>query len=171
MKEMKRTEYTHLNAGIFASRDYLCINEKLKYLSNTDKSHVCQSLLSDQKKKTDEEKGCAYYENVLSGVAHLDTIADIEDLCKIGSQENACAYYMAKKKLSNADIIFMPYNYLFDPKIRNIDQLKLRNAIIIIDEAHNVESVCENSACTKITTTKIATAVQDITYVSLIFFL
>ena len=38
----------------------------------------------------------------------------------------------------------MPYNYLLDSKIRKVmDQFKLQNSIIIFDEAHNVESVCE----------------------------
>ena len=41
-----------------------------------------------------------------------------------------------------ADVVFMPYNYLLDPAVRDTLYLSLRGAVIIIDEAHNVESVC-----------------------------
>ena len=36
----------------------------------------------------------------------------------------------------------MPYNYLLDPAVRETLSLSLRGAVVIVDEAHNVESVC-----------------------------
>ena len=40
----------------------------------------------------------------------------------------------------------MPYNYLIDPKIRENFKVNYENAIIIMDEAHNVERVAEDVA-------------------------
>ena len=40
----------------------------------------------------------------------------------------------------------MPYNYLIDPKIRENFKVGYENAIIIFDEAHNVEKVSEDVA-------------------------
>ena len=40
----------------------------------------------------------------------------------------------------------MPYNYLLDPKIRETFKVNYENAIIIMDEAHNVERVAEDVA-------------------------
>ena len=40
----------------------------------------------------------------------------------------------------------MPYNYLIDPKIRENYKFSFENAIIIIDEAHNIEKVSEEVA-------------------------
>jgi Rad3-related DNA helicase len=40
----------------------------------------------------------------------------------------------------------MPYNYLIDPKIRENFKINYENAIIIMDEAHNVERVSEEVA-------------------------
>lgn len=43
-----------------------------------------------------------------------------------------------------ADIIFMPYNYLLDKKYRENFNIDLGNAIIIVDEAHNINSFAED---------------------------
>ena len=40
---------------------------------------------------------------------------------------------------STADIIFLPYNYLIDAKTRTGLGIRWEKAILIFDEAHNVE--------------------------------
>lgn len=40
----------------------------------------------------------------------------------------------------------MPYNYILDPKTRKAQGLELQNNILLLDEAHNVEKTCEESA-------------------------
>ena len=40
----------------------------------------------------------------------------------------------------------MPYNYLLDGKISRQLKLLRENSILIFDEAHNIESVCEDGA-------------------------
>jgi len=42
----------------------------------------------------------------------------------------------------NAELIFCPYNYLLDPVIRRAVQIDLEDAVIILDEAHNIEDIC-----------------------------
>jgi len=37
-------------------------------------------------------------------------------------------------------LVFMPYNYLINSKIREKMGVDLKNAIIIIDEGHNISS-------------------------------
>jgi DNA repair helicase Rad3 len=44
----------------------------------------------------------------------------------------------------------MTYNYIFDEDIRNIMEIDVENNIIIIDEAHNVRKVCEDSKSVEI---------------------
>ena len=48
--------------------------------------------------------------------------------------------------MKKSDIVFMPYNYIFEGEIRKALDIDLKNAIIVIDEAHNVQSVCENAS-------------------------
>lgn len=42
---------------------------------------------------------------------------------------------------TTADILFVPYNYLIDPQRRKSLNISWKNAVLIFDEAHNVE-VC-----------------------------
>ena len=51
-----------------------------------------------------------------------------------------------KDRAEGADVVFMPYNYLIDEKIRENFQIKFENSIIIFDEAHNITSSCEDTS-------------------------
>lgn len=73
-------------------------------------------------------------------------VSDIEDLHRIGKTNIICPYYLQKTRVQFSDLILMPYNYLIDPKIRENFKVNYENAIIIMDEAHNVERVSEDVA-------------------------
>ena len=45
-------------------------------------------------------------------------VMDIEDLVKVSEKLRVCPYYMSRELKQQADIIFMPYNYLLDPRAR-----------------------------------------------------
>lgn len=92
---------------------------------------------------------------------------DIEDLVAVGRKLKCCPYYASKELMDNADIVFMPYNYLLDPKIRKANKVDLSNTIIILDEAHNVEKMCEESASVQLTSSELAIAITDVNHVSL----
>jgi predicted AAA+ superfamily ATPase len=52
-----------------------------------------------------------------------------------------CYYHLVLRYINYLDILLIPYNYVFNPKILSHIKLKLENKIIIIDEAHNVKNV------------------------------
>lgn len=171
MNALKESDYSHFKAGVVASRDQLCVDEELKKKSNTDKTHICNARM----KNTEIEENCKYYLKVDGAVLETKVkerkILDIEDLHEIATEFECCPYYMSKQRNKDAEIVFMPYNYLLDPNIRHTNQVDLKGSIIILDEAHNVEKMCEDSACTYITSTNIGIAIRDLTYVSVLFFL
>lgn len=157
MNELKRSEYKDIKSAVVASRDNLCNNPILKDKSNSDKIHRCRSL-----RKND---GCDHYLNLTLYLNEPDfnkPILDIEDLCRAGDKFKCCPFYASKKSVQTAEIIFMPYNYLLDPKIRSANQIELRDSIIVLDEAHNVEKMCEDSACTSIKSSDICSAINDL---------
>ena len=55
-----------------------------------------------------------------------------------GDEMKFCPYYYQYAFLPYVDMLFMPYNYLVQPGIRNIFSQILEGSIIIIDEAHNI---------------------------------
>ena len=50
-------------------------------------------------------------------------------------------------------------------KLRKSNGIDIANSIIIFDEAHNVERVCEDSASSEISVIEIASAMNEITYI------
>lgn len=75
-------------------------------------------------------------------------VYDIEDLAAVGKSHMQCPYYLARSKLSNVDIAVIPYHY-----IRSC--LKIENSIVIFDEAHNLERICEEIMSFKLSVEKL----------------
>lgn len=65
---------------------------------------------------------------------------------KAGQKFKCCPYFLSRELKQNADIIFMPYNYILDAKSRKIQGIDIQNNIILFDEAHNIEKICEETA-------------------------
>lgn len=162
MQELKRSSYRHVKAAVLGSRDQMCIHPEVsKETNNMNKVHMCQHKV--------KSRTCHFYNNVESKkedrAVKGDEILDIEDLITVGKKLKCCPYYLAKELKQDADIVFMPYNYLLDPKSRKANGVELQNNIIILDEAHNVEKMCEESASLQIKSTDVALCIDELTYV------
>lgn len=145
---------------------------------------MCKTLVAN--------RGCPYYNNVEKNIQdplfQHDVLVDIEDLVKKGKQRTCCPYYASKELQKNVDILFTPYNYLLDAKTRRAQDIKLfvckpshhcartrsvsvvfnfsfQNDVVILDEAHNVERVCEESASAQLTSTVVALCINETTSV------
>lgn len=160
IQELKRTHYKFLKAAVMGSRDQMCINaEVMKEESNANKIHMCQHKVLS--------RTCSFYLNIDNKREHPlvqeNSVLDIEDLVKVGKKIKACPYYLSKSMHQAADITFMPYNYLLDPKARTANKIDLTNTVIILDEAHNVEKTCEESVSIQIKNTDLAVAIDEVT--------
>ncbi|XP_055531532.1 regulator of telomere elongation helicase 1 homolog [Wyeomyia smithii] len=160
MQEMKNSNYSFMRAIILGSRDQLCIHPDIsKEQDNSSKTNLCKAKI--------QSRSCSFYNRVENCKDRPDVVGcpilDIEDLIKTGTKAKACPFYLSKELTDKADIIFMPYNYLLDPKARKANNLQLSNTIIILDEAHNVEKMCEESSSTQIKSSDIALCIDDIT--------
>ncbi|XP_072170315.1 regulator of telomere elongation helicase 1-like [Diadema setosum] len=154
--QLKDTIYRP-RVSVLGSREQMCIHpEVLKAESNSAKVHMCRAKVN--------AKMCHYHNNLDSKKgekAFTDSILDIEDLVKLGNKHKVCPYYMARELKTSSDIIFMPYNYLLDPKSRRIHGIELQGNIVIFDEAHNVEKMCEESASFDLTSFDLASCVEE----------
>ena len=86
------------------------------------------------------------YKEFARRFGYQDTTWDIEDLVRGGNREGLCPYFVSKAILGGVEIVFCPYNYLIDKKIRTGMEIDLSGQIIMLDEAHNIEDVCRDSA-------------------------
>ena len=66
-------------------------------------------------------------------------VQDIEDLVTSGEKAKACPYYASRMAVPDAEVVVLPYNTLLHRSTRESCGIKLnRNAVVIIDEAHNL---------------------------------
>ncbi|CAJ0952147.1 unnamed protein product, partial [Mesorhabditis belari] len=75
-----------------------------------------------------------------------------------------CPYYASRQMIDDAQIVFAPYNYVMNPTIRKISfgSMGLRRALLVIDEAHNIENLCREEASFGITDLSILETLETI---------
>lgn len=166
VQELKRTNYAHVKMAIIGSRDQLCTHPDVSKEENTSvKISMCQALVKG--------RACYLHRNIerkKDDHAFTDAgVMDIEDLIKVSEKLKVCPYFMSRELKQSADIIFMPYNYLLDPRTRRQQDVDIANSIVILDEGHNVEKICEESASYSLTSTEVAMCITEITEVMKIF--
>ena len=89
---------------------------------------------------------------------------DIEELTKLAKEVGICPYFHNKRDQEEADIILMPYNYLLDRQIRIKSKVKVSDAIIIIDEAHNISQAAEEAMSFQINTDQLEKIEYELCY-------
>ena len=137
ISELKKICYEP-KIAILSSREFSCVNTELK--KSLD-STVLDIKCSKEHRKCRYYKECEFYSNIEFGSV------DIEEIVKKGKAKMFCPFYTEriKVKKGKSDLIFMPYNYIFQKEIRETMNIDLTNNILIIDEAHNVTQNCEEA--------------------------
>ena len=163
----ERSKYDKNTAVVLAGRDSLCLNEEVQKLaSNAAKNQACSSKIRG--KKCD----CIYYtQDIEFKVNELkkrndNQIFDVEDLLQFGASNFICPYFASKIIQKKSQVTFLPYNYLLNRKIRKLQNVKLSDSVIIFDEGHNIERVCEDSMSTDLHSDSLLNCIQQmpITY-------
>uniref|UniRef100_A0A8C6H5G9 Regulator of telomere elongation helicase 1 n=1 Tax=Mus spicilegus TaxID=10103 RepID=A0A8C6H5G9_MUSSI len=160
IRELRNTAYRP-KVCVLGSREQLCIHPEVK---KQESNHMQISLC----RKKVASRSCHFYNNVEAKFLEQDLatpILDIEDLVKNGSKQKMCPYYLSRNMKQQADIIFMPYNYLLDAKSRKAHSIDLKGTVVIFDEAHNVEKICEESASFDLTPRDVASGLEIINQV------
>jgi len=159
IKELKKTCYKPRTA-ILSSRENLCINSLVKNSAGTNINLKCKIARA--------KKECKYYQNSESIKTTGFDCIDIEEMKIISEQSSFCPFYFQRKKKDYSDIIFLPYNYIFDKKLIEILKIDLNGSILLIDEAHNIEKVCEDSHSSELSTKTIDSCIEDLKSLSIL---
>ena len=165
IRELNKTVYKGARMTILASRDHTCIHPTVSKSKN--RTEGCKEMMDRNK-----GGGCTYQSNVKSKLATHHAVNayrggakeawDLEDLVKVGKKVRACPYFATRELRPKSDIIFCPYNYLIEPLIRKSLDINLKNQIVILDEAHNIEDSARDAASWKVTQESVREAIQDL---------
>lgn len=154
--------------AIVASREQLCINSLVKSIPSPQAQNAVCGLLTkrgdcEYHHQTKKDDGCATgeSENSFNSKGSND-LMDIEELVKWGIQHRSCPYYKSRSDLEGAELVLLPYNYLVDRKsFGGLGKERLRGAIVIFDEAHNLASSCGDASSTSLTTADLHQAIRE----------
>ncbi|XP_047329067.1 Fanconi anemia group J protein homolog [Impatiens glandulifera] len=143
IREYKKTTY-RVSMAVLASRKHYCTNKQISDKDNVDEE--CKLLLSNQ------ERGCLEFKNMHKVKAHpsfrkggCHEVHDIEDLVKVGQLVKGCSFFAARSMADDAQLVFCPYSYIVSPAIRSAMEIDIKGAIIILDEAHNIEDIARDA--------------------------
>ena len=167
--ELRRTKWgKDVKVVALGSRSLLCCNDDVIYRSKTNKknsrrneSDITEMCLDMQKNKSSinsdtrkngKNTGCPYLvsRDAISTLAMHSMVrpSDIEDMASLGKASHACSYYASREALAAAEVVVLPYNTLLSTQARESVGLSIRNALIVIDEAHNIpETLRALSSC------------------------
>ncbi|XP_007018074.2 PREDICTED: Fanconi anemia group J protein isoform X1 [Theobroma cacao] len=143
IREYRKTSY-RVQMAVLASRKNYCTNPHVLGKQNIDEE--CKLLLSNR------EEGCFEFKNMHKVKCHpslqkggCHEAHDIEDLVKVGQIVKGCAYYAARSMADDAQLVFCPYSYIINPVIRGAMDVDIKGAIIVLDEAHNIEDIARDA--------------------------
>ncbi|KAL3858387.1 hypothetical protein ACJMK2_012978 [Sinanodonta woodiana] len=161
-KELRKTAYHGVRMVILASREHTCINpDVIRMKSKSDGCRERTDIRGPGCKFKDKTQRVLLNQTQLQE-AGLNTAWDLEDLLKIGRAHKACPYFVSRNVVGQADIILCPYNYLIDPTIRKSMEINLKDNIMILDEAHNIEDAAREAASESIFSEDLAKAIQNL---------
>jgi regulator of telomere elongation helicase 1 len=166
VRELRNTRYRPKHA-VLGSREQMCVNPKVKRegVTGSDINHDCSRL--------GQNRQCQY-RNRLEGFSTpgdestsssgLQPVRDMEELVLMGQKHRVCPFYYTRNLVEDAELILIPYNYLFDKDARTstLADVPWKDAVVIFDEAHNLESFASESASFDLTTLDIAGCIAEI---------
>jgi len=186
VRELRNTRYRPRHA-VLGSREHMCVHPKVNPLAAKSKSNpnvesVSSSEVNHGCNKLNKERKCIYRNNLDDAAGHGGTwappdpegapagriyeqpVLDMEDLVTMGKQQRICPFYHTRSLLKDAELIFVPYNYLFDRDAREttLAEVDFANAVLIFDEAHNLEEFASESSSFDLSSSNIAGCIGEV---------
>ncbi|XP_042324008.1 ATP-dependent DNA helicase DDX11 isoform X2 [Sceloporus undulatus] len=136
------------------SRQNLCVNEEVRHLGAVqfinDRCMEMQKNKHEKKSIGEETEGkkrrisrtvCPFYSFEHMQLLRdevLVQVKDIEQLVTLGKEMKACPYYGSRYAIPAAQLVVLPYQMLLHEATRTASGIKLKDQVVIIDEAHNL---------------------------------
>ncbi|XP_078337247.1 Fanconi anemia group J protein homolog [Crassostrea virginica] len=160
IRELKKTAYREVKMTILAAREHTCIHPAVSQMRS--KNEGCKELLDGPGCKFNDRLKRAPATQEYMGKHGLTEAWDIEDFVSLSKTLKVCPYFATRGLRTGADIVFCPYNYLIDPVIRDSMEISLKDQVVILDEAHNMEDTARESAGEKIGDDALQKAIDEL---------
>lgn len=168
VRELRSTRYRPKHA-VLGSREQMCVNPKVKKAAATASTvnHDCSALTKDRRcqfKNRLEGFTAPSNESSSGGWYGTQPVMDMEDLVLMGHTHRVCPFYYTRSLVEDAELVLVPYNYLFDKDSRSstLSDIPWENAVVIFDEAHNLESFASESASFDLSSRDIAGCMAEV---------
>jgi len=152
--ELKKTTYT-TSSVVLGSRQHFCIHSSVSRMSGPKQNAMCQRMRGDNK--------CPPFVGLRKHGSKVSVNRlDIEEIVSTCKDANVCPFYKCREEAKEAELLFIPYDYIIGKEARESVQVSLRNSILIFDEGHNIERSCEEAASLELRSSDIAKALGEI---------
>ncbi|XP_077049945.1 ATP-dependent DNA helicase DDX11 isoform X1 [Siphateles boraxobius] len=149
------------------SRQNLCINPEVIRLGNVQMMNDrCLEMqknkhekrekapdLEPKRRRGDAKATCAFsgFESLMAMRDEvLVKVRDVEQLLQHGRETHTCPYYSTRMAIPAAQVVVLPYQSLLHASTRKASGIKLKDQIVIIDEAHNLTDTISSIHSTEI---------------------
>lgn len=133
------------------SRKQLCVNPDVQKLGSVQRINEKCLDLQKSTMKCEFRKPADHPQSIQFAETVMTQIMDIEELGTLGEQLGVCPYYRSRDLTPYCEVIALPYQLLVQSSARKALNLDLTDAIIVIDEAHNLIDVVSSLYSAKVT--------------------
>jgi len=151
-----------LRVVALGGRQALCGHTALRKRHATE-ARLNEACLDLQKSTTDSCPLLSSRDAV--SVLALHTLAqptDIEEAAALGQAAQACSYYASRQAIPAAHVVVLPYSMLLSPETRAAVGLSLQEALVIVDEAHNLPEALRALHASRLSLPVIEAALQQL---------
>jgi regulator of telomere elongation helicase 1 len=127
----------------------MCINPDLRSFKGRDLDRQCDKLCST---------GCCKYKE--SKEDFELPLLDMKELKEMGIFKGFCPYFQQRRTEPISNIVIMPYNYLMDMDLLSRTKIDLSDAVILIDEAHNIDNNAQDGCSIEISEELLYSAIK-----------
>ena len=99
---------------------------------------------------------CSFFETLedaagKSQLPEMSGVYTLDDMRAFGRKENVCPYFLARRVISEANVIVCNYPYLIDSSVAGVVMNQTeRECVVVFDEAHNIDNLCIDSLTIKL---------------------
>ncbi|KAG1853728.1 hypothetical protein DFJ58DRAFT_906290 [Suillus subalutaceus] len=169
--EQKAKEESFMGLGL-TSRKNLCIHPDV---SKEKKGKIVDARCRDLTNSATCEKGradpgsvelCDWHENLGKGEPGSlipSGIWTLADVLQHGRENKTCPYFTVRRMMPFVDVIIYSFHYLLDPKVaEQVSKELSKDAIVVFDEAHNIDNVCIESLSIDLTRPMLDSAARSV---------